>query len=156
MGVPPLLSGKLEKFGLRVKSPEVGIGVGGKVGTGGGTSLGKPFRVVEGERERRLKNDLFFLPVASKRWPPSETSPSSDGMRDFLVDRLDVFIEMLAPRSSDILLPLSFCIFFLSTPVFVKSDRCSPSDWYSGPNDDSETFFWSFLSFFFFFELSLR
>jgi hypothetical protein len=57
----------LEKFGLRVKSPKVEIGVGGKVGTGGGTSLGKPFRVVKGERERRLKNDLFFLPVASER-----------------------------------------------------------------------------------------
>jgi hypothetical protein len=70
MGVPPLgvlLSGKLEKFGLCVKSSEVGIGVGGKVGTGGGVSFGKPFRVVEGERERRLKNDLFFLPVASGR-----------------------------------------------------------------------------------------
>jgi hypothetical protein len=70
MGVPPLgllPSGKLEKFGLRVKSSEVGIGVGGKVGTGGGVSLGKPFRVVEGERERRLKNDLFFLPAASER-----------------------------------------------------------------------------------------
>ena len=70
MGAPPLgvlLSGKLEKFGLSVKSSEVGIGVGGKEGTGGGTSLGKPFRVVEGERERRLKNDLFFLPAASER-----------------------------------------------------------------------------------------
>ena len=70
MGAPPLgllLSGKLEKFELRAKSSEVGIGVGGKVGTGGGASLGKPFRVVEGERERRLKNDLFFLLVASER-----------------------------------------------------------------------------------------
>lgn len=161
MGAPPLilgllLSGKLETFGLRVKSSEVAIGVGGKVGTGGGASLGKPFRAVEGERERRLKNDLFFLAVASERYPPSETSTSSDGMRDFFVDALDVFIEELAPRSSDILLPLSFCFFFLSTPDFVISVRFSPSDWYSGPNDDSEPFFLSFLSFFFFFELSLR
>jgi hypothetical protein len=67
MGVIPLglpLSGKLEKFGPRA---EVGIGVSGKVGTGGGASLSKPFRAVDGERERRLKNDFFFLPVASER-----------------------------------------------------------------------------------------
>ena len=139
LGLPP--SDDLKRFGLRVKSPDVGIGVGGNVGTGGGVSAGRPFRVAEGERERRLKNDLFFLPVALEVWPLSETSPSSDGMRDFFVDTLDVLTEGSASRSSDILLSLPFCFFFLSTPLFVKSDRCSPSDWYSAPNDDPEPFF---------------
>lgn len=69
IGVPPLglPSSELKVFRPRVESPEVGIGAGGKVGTGGGVSLWKPFRVAEGERDRRLKNDLFFLPAASER-----------------------------------------------------------------------------------------
>lgn len=70
IGVPPLgwlPSGELKGSGLRIESSDVGTVVGGKVGTGGGVSLGKPFRAAKGERERRLKNDLFFLPAASER-----------------------------------------------------------------------------------------
>ena len=60
-------SSQLKGVGLRVECPEFDRGVSGKGGTGGGVSLSASFRVATGERERRRKNDFFFLADASER-----------------------------------------------------------------------------------------
>ena len=58
-----------------IKSPIVGIGVGGKVGTGGEASVGKPFRVFEGATEERS----FFLASCFRKVTTvdGETAPNA-------------------------------------------------------------------------------
>ena len=60
-------SSQLNGVEVRMKWGEIGRGVVGKAGTGGGVvpSLGVPLRATEGERERRRKNGFFFLVDAS-------------------------------------------------------------------------------------------